>query len=154
MFVIYCGWMQKCMVLYAYNNEWAGDQPKGTSWHMRPSETQISLPVRAVWSESSMGALWVAKGPTFLRAEVILWSECADVRTSFKPSCTHMSTYTLCWIPAHIIMVNSQALEGNPSMPKVCLFEGIAFQLNNFTMDGFSFQLVFSLKIGRFYHSS
>ena len=37
---------------------------------------------------------------------------------------------------------------------KYAFLEGIVFQLNNFTMDGFSFQLVFSLKIGRFYHPS
>ena len=37
---------------------------------------------------------------------------------------------------------------------KYAFLEGIAFQLNNFTMDGFYFQLVFSLKIGRFYHPS
>ena len=41
--------------------------------------------------------------------------------------------------------VNSQALEGKPSRPKVsyAFLEGKVFQLNNFTMDGFSFQLVF-----------
>ena len=37
------------------------------------------------------------------------------------------------------------------SMP---FLEGKDFHLNNFTMDGFSFQLVFSLKIGKFYHPS
>ena len=36
---------------------------------MRQSKTQISLRIRAGWSESLMGALWVAKGPTFLQAE-------------------------------------------------------------------------------------
>ena len=48
-----------------------------------------------------------------------------------------------------LVDITSQALEGKPA-----LLEGKAFQLNNFTMDGFSFQLVFSLKIGRFYHPS
>ena len=38
---------------------------KGTSWHVRPSKSQI----RAVGSESSMGAPWVDKGPTFLQMQ-------------------------------------------------------------------------------------
>ena len=42
---------------------------KGTGWYVRPSKTQISLHIRTVLTESSMGALWVAKGPTFLQAE-------------------------------------------------------------------------------------
>ena len=40
-----------------------------TKWHMRPSKTQISLGIRPVWSESSLCALWVAKGPRFLHAD-------------------------------------------------------------------------------------
>ena len=42
---------------------------KCTSWHLRSSKTQISLRIRAVWSESSIGALWVAKGPMLLHAD-------------------------------------------------------------------------------------
>ena len=37
---------------------------------------------------------------------------------------------------------------------KYVFLEGKVFQLKKFTMDGFSFQLVFSLKIGRFYQPS
>ena len=40
---------------------------KSTSWHGRPAKTQISLRICAVWSESWMGALWVAKGTKFLQ---------------------------------------------------------------------------------------
>ena len=36
---------------------------------MRPSKTQISLRIRAVWIESLMDDLWVAKSPTILQAE-------------------------------------------------------------------------------------
>ena len=36
---------------------------------MRPAKTQISLGIRPVWSESSLGAQWVAKGPMFLHAD-------------------------------------------------------------------------------------
>ena len=44
----------------------------GTIWHVRPSrssKTQISLRIRAVWSESSMCVLWEAKGQTLLQAK-------------------------------------------------------------------------------------
>ena len=40
-----------------------------TSLHVRTSKTLISLRIRAVWSESLMGALWIAKDPMFLQAE-------------------------------------------------------------------------------------
>ena len=41
-------------------------QEKRTSWHVRPSKTQIILRIRAVWSESLMTTVWGIKGPTFL----------------------------------------------------------------------------------------
>ena len=37
--------------------------------HVRPAKTQISLGIRPVWSESSLYAQWVAKGPSFLYAD-------------------------------------------------------------------------------------
>ena len=36
---------------------------------VRPAKTQISLGIRPVWSESSLGAQWVAKDPSFLHAD-------------------------------------------------------------------------------------
>ena len=36
---------------------------------VRPAKTQISLGIRPVWSESSLCAQWVAKGPSFLHAD-------------------------------------------------------------------------------------
>ena len=36
---------------------------------VRPGKTQISLGIRPVWSESSLCAQWVAKGPRFLHAD-------------------------------------------------------------------------------------
>ena len=35
---------------------------------MRPAKIQISLRVRAVWSESSLGAFWITKDAKFLHA--------------------------------------------------------------------------------------
>ena len=36
---------------------------------VRQAKTQISLGIRPVWSESSLSAQWVAKGPSFLHAD-------------------------------------------------------------------------------------
>ena len=36
---------------------------------VRPVKTQISLGIRLVWSESSLGTHWVAKDPSFLHAD-------------------------------------------------------------------------------------
>ena len=36
---------------------------------VRPAKTQISLGIRPVWLESSLGAQWVAKDPSFPHAE-------------------------------------------------------------------------------------
>ena len=84
----------------ANNNNWSPS--KGTGWHECPSKTQISLRIRLVWSESSMVALWAAKGSTFLQARNQR-SDCADVQSGFYLSCTHMLTWILCWIPAQLI---------------------------------------------------
>ena len=42
---------------------------KPTKWQVRPAKTQISLGIRPVWSDSSLGAHWVAKDPSFLHAD-------------------------------------------------------------------------------------
>ena len=42
---------------------------KPTKWHLRPANTQISLGIRPVWSESSLCAQLVAKDPIFLHAD-------------------------------------------------------------------------------------
>ena len=42
--------------------------------HMRPAKTQMSLRIRAVWSESSQGALWVADSKASLSGQWRLWS--------------------------------------------------------------------------------
>ena len=40
-----------------------------TFGHVRKAKIRISLRIRAVWSESSLGAFWVAKDTTFLHAD-------------------------------------------------------------------------------------
>ena len=43
--------------------------PKDTRWRVHPLKTQISMRIHSIWSESSTGALLVAKRSTFLQAE-------------------------------------------------------------------------------------
>ena len=40
-----------------------------TVWHGRPAKIQISLRIRAVWSESSLGAFRIAKDAKFVHAD-------------------------------------------------------------------------------------
>ena len=42
---------------------------KTNKMSVRPVKTQISLGIRPVWSESSLSAQWVAKGPKCLHAD-------------------------------------------------------------------------------------
>ena len=42
---------------------------KRTFWHVRPAKIQISLRMRAVWSESSLGEFWKAKDAKFLHVD-------------------------------------------------------------------------------------
>ena len=42
---------------------------KQTQWHVRPANTQISLGIHTVWSDSLLCAQWVAKDPSFLHAD-------------------------------------------------------------------------------------
>ena len=42
---------------------------KPTKWHVRPANTQISLGIRPVWSESWLCTQWVAKDLSFLHAD-------------------------------------------------------------------------------------
>ena len=42
---------------------------KRTFGHKRPAKIQISLRIRAVWSESTLGAFWIAKDSSFLYAD-------------------------------------------------------------------------------------
>ena len=61
---------------------------------MRPAKTQISLGFRAVWSESSLCAQWVAKDPSFLHVD----SADSD-QTGRMPSWSESSlgAHSFCW---------------------------------------------------------
>ena len=62
--------------------------------HMRPAMIQISLRIRAVWSESSVYALWRVKEVKFLRADDEDWSHYADAQTDLSlPFGAHIRRY-------------------------------------------------------------
>ena len=63
---------------------------------VRPAKTLISLGIRPVWSESSLCAQWVAKGPSFLHAD----SEDSD--QTGRIGCpgwseSSLGAHSLCW---------------------------------------------------------
>ena len=50
---------------------------KRTFGHVRPAMIQISLRIRAVWSESSLGIFWIAKGAI---KSFVMWTAKAPIR--------------------------------------------------------------------------
>ena len=54
---------------FSIHHCWSVSMTKPTKWPVRPSKTQISLGMRPVWSESSLGALWVDKDQIFHHAD-------------------------------------------------------------------------------------
>ena len=58
---------------------------KDTFGHVRPAKIQIRLRIRAVWSESSLGAVWLAKPAKFLHADNEDSDQTAQIR--FLHSC-------------------------------------------------------------------
>ena len=63
-----------------------------TKLHVHPAKTQISLGIRPVWSESSLYAEWVVKGPKLSSCgQRRLWSDWADAILWFY--CDHLAPY-------------------------------------------------------------
>ena len=57
---------------------------KRTFGHLRPAKIQIRLRIRAVWSESSLGAFWIANDATFLYAGNEDFDDCADAHADLS----------------------------------------------------------------------
>ena len=74
-------------------NHMSRSTTKPTKLHERTAKTQISLHIRIVWSESSFCALWVAKDPKILHADI---EDCPD-----KCRCTDWSEFAL---SAHVVL--------------------------------------------------
>ena len=48
--------------------------------HVCPAKIQISLRIRAVWSESLLGAFWISKNAIILHVDNEDWSDCMDAQ--------------------------------------------------------------------------
>ena len=66
-------WKYKLLMTYII---WFASSAKRTFGHARPAKIQIRLRIRAVWSESSLGAFWIAKEAMCLHADNEDWSDC------------------------------------------------------------------------------
>ena len=64
--VLYTVIISKSLFLQDYIGN---DVRESTHGRLRPAKIQISLRIRAVWSESSLGAFWIAKEAEFLHAD-------------------------------------------------------------------------------------
>ena len=59
--------------------------------HALLAKIQISLRVRAGWSESSLSAFWIAKNLMFCRKVNEEWSDCAITQAGLNLRCSHLS---------------------------------------------------------------
>ena len=78
-----------------------------TSWQnkqndMCAQQTQISLGIRQVGSESSLCTQWIAKNPSFLHADSEDWTHWADAQADLSLRCLHMSVCWFCHVAAHL----------------------------------------------------
>ena len=61
--------VQAWVVKQSQETKFEPPRDKTNNVAVRPVKTQISLGIRPVWSESSLYAQWVAKGPSFLHVD-------------------------------------------------------------------------------------
>ena len=60
--------------------------------HVRLAKTQVSLCIRAVWSESLQGNLWVATDPKRHQEDSEDWSVCTDAQANPSLRWAHMQS--------------------------------------------------------------
>ena len=89
-------------------NSYEPRHDKTNKMRARPAKTQISLGIRPVWSESSLGAQWVAKNPSFLHAD----SENSH-QTGRCPgwSVSSLGAHSFCWF-CHVAAQYSKTSTG------------------------------------------
>ena len=65
--------------------------------HVRQAKIQISLRIRAVWSESYLGAFWIANDAKFNQSDNEDWSDSADAQADLSLSWADMSECSAFW---------------------------------------------------------
>ena len=85
--------------------KWAATR-ESSKVEMRPSQTQISLGIRLVWSQSFLSALTVAKDLTW-RA-TFMWTAKTLIRLGGCPGLSESArgTQPLCWFPRVVVQNN------------------------------------------------
>ena len=82
---------------------------KPTKW-LCTQQTQISLGIRPVWSESSLCSQWVAKDPSFLHADSEDWSDWADAQADLSLHWAHMPFCWFCHELAHFVFNQDECI--------------------------------------------
>ena len=75
---------------------------KRTFGNVRPAKIQIRLRIRAVWSESSLGAFWIAKDAVSTCGQRRLWSDHMDAQANLSLLWAHMSEGTFSHVTAYM----------------------------------------------------
>ena len=78
-------------ILWKIDNSYGQLCPKTDLWHVHPAIIQISLHIRAVWLESSLGIFSMAKDAKFLHADNNDRSDWADERVDLSIRRARMS---------------------------------------------------------------
>ena len=73
---------------------------------MCPVKIQISLRIRAVWSESSLGIFWIAKDAVSICGQRRLLSDCADAQANLSLRWAHRweGTFITLWLKYKVYM--------------------------------------------------
>ena len=76
---------------------------KRTFGHVRPAKIQIRLRIRAVWSESSLAAFWIASDAKLLYADNENWRDCAVAQADLHIHWVDMSEGRFSQGAAHVV---------------------------------------------------
>ena len=81
---------------------------KPTVGHMCPAKIQISPGIHTVWSESLLGASWIAKDASFFMQIKMTWSDCVDVQADLSLRWTHIRRYVFSCCSSIVCTLYSQ----------------------------------------------
>ena len=80
---------------------------KRTFGHVCPAKFQISMRLRAVWSESSLGAFWIGKDAKFLHEGNEDWTDCTQTQADLSLRRAHTSQDIFSYV-AVLLMIRKQ----------------------------------------------
>ena len=89
---------------------WAATSENVPPTQVRPAKIQISLRIRAVWSESSLGAFSIDKGTKFLHADYDNSDQTARMRRLIRVF-VERTCQTVRFLPFGLILLHSGSLD-------------------------------------------